>query len=274
MSKGFLFIYLISLTCLCQTKSDKMYTVAYLETFKPSSTIAEFAKEYSILKIQGENAFYQSYNAMVLDTLRVKDVVTQQDQNKFFSYNTFAIIIKQNKLTYYEDLAGDEYFYEENLNFDWKYHDEEKLINGYNCKKATLTYGGRDWQAWYTLDIPLSFGPYKFKGLPGLIIKMTDSTSSFDFEFNQMVANKNVADVSDKYYHSKPKESRIEMSRNNFNKLKYRYNSLSLNDRIRFRNTEGGRFKLVQLDESGNEKKEFRSSSSASFNNFIEIDHN
>lgn len=49
--------------------------------------------------------------------------------------------------------------------------------------------GGRDWVAWFTNDIPIQDGPYKFCGLPGLIIKIEDDTKTHKFI---LVANKNL----------------------------------------------------------------------------------
>jgi GLPGLI family protein len=40
-------------------------------------------------------------------------------------------------------------------------------------KKATVNYAGRDWSAWYNLTYQLH-GPYKFHGLPGLVMMLKD----------------------------------------------------------------------------------------------------
>jgi GLPGLI family protein len=60
--------------------------------------------------------------------------------------------------------------------------DKDSLINGYTVQKARLSYGGRLWSAWYTLEIPVADGPYKFSGLPGLILKVSDSQGHYVFE--------------------------------------------------------------------------------------------
>ncbi len=57
---------------------------------------------------------------------------------------------------------------------NWQLSDEEKQIAGYNCKKATTSFSGRDYIAWYTPEIPIGDGPYKFTGLPGLILSLGD----------------------------------------------------------------------------------------------------
>ena len=43
---------------------------------------------------------------------------------------------------------------------------------------------GRKWTAWFTTEIPIQDGPYKFRGLPGLIVKIEDETKSHCFALN------------------------------------------------------------------------------------------
>ncbi|MEN8898394.1 MAG: GLPGLI family protein [Nonlabens sp.] len=50
--------------------------------------------------------------------------------------------------------------------------NKSKQINGYTCNMATTHFRGRDYEAWFTPEIPITFGPFKFKGLPGLILTL------------------------------------------------------------------------------------------------------
>ena len=63
--------------------------------------------------------------------------------------------------------------------FHWALKSETMTIEGYLASKAVMTYGGRDWTAWYTEDIPVDGGPYKFCGLPGLILKVSSEDGSY-----------------------------------------------------------------------------------------------
>lgn len=54
--------------------------------------------------------------------------------------------------------------------FDWQLVEGSKEILGYECKRAKVHYRGRNFEAWYAPTIPVRNGPYKFHGLPGLIL--------------------------------------------------------------------------------------------------------
>lgn len=66
---------------------------------------------------------------------------------------------------------------------EWNFSDEyTDSIMGYDCRKATVQFAGRSYTAWFTPEIPLPFGPYKFGGLPGLILKLEDAEQQFVWE--------------------------------------------------------------------------------------------
>lgn len=63
----------------------------------------------------------------------------------------------------------------------WTLREGRREILGYECLEAAATYGGRDWTAWYAPEIPLSLGPWKLSGLPGMILA-ADCGEAFAFE--------------------------------------------------------------------------------------------
>lgn len=65
--------------------------------------------------------------------------------------------------------------------FMWKLLSERKSILNYQCQKAVCTFRGRTYTAWFASEIPLSEGPWKFHGLPGLILKVYDDKNNFDY---------------------------------------------------------------------------------------------
>lgn len=63
-----------------------------------------------------------------------------------------------------------------------KYHQKKKKIGEWNAQKAEADFAGRHWIAWFSTEIPIQDGPYKFRGLPGLIVKIEDKTGSHKLE--------------------------------------------------------------------------------------------
>ncbi len=56
--------------------------------------------------------------------------------------------------------------------FKWILSNETKQINTYLANKAFTSFRGRDYEVWYTTEISNKFGPWKFNGLPGLILEI------------------------------------------------------------------------------------------------------
>jgi len=62
--------------------------------------------------------------------------------------------------------------------------DKDSTIAGLQAFKAECLFGGRNWTAWFTPEIPVSDGPYKFSGLPGLILKLESADGDYAFHIS------------------------------------------------------------------------------------------
>lgn len=75
---------------------------------------------------------------------------------------------------------------EEPLNsIKWNISPEMEDYEGMKTQKATADFGGRSWTVWFTQDIPLMEGPYKFKNLPGFVVKAASADGDYLFEFTK-----------------------------------------------------------------------------------------
>ena len=83
------------------------------------------------------------------------------------------------------DVIRREFFYicEDSIpQLEWELLEGDTIIATYPCQKAICEFHGRKWTAWYTLDIPYEYGPWKLCGLPGLILTAWDNENFFSFE--------------------------------------------------------------------------------------------
>ena len=81
--------------------------------------------------------------------------------------------LEQGKFTTYSTVVGTHYLITEDVVIpEWTmYEDSTITVLGMECKKATTNFRGRYWEVWYAEELPISQGPWKLCGLPGMILK-------------------------------------------------------------------------------------------------------
>ncbi|OPC04684.1 hypothetical protein BAS09_03050 [Elizabethkingia ursingii] len=108
-----------------------------------------------------------------------KDISQEEDD---FSFVLKTKIYKRkivknftnNNIKILEHLGKIEYLIDDSLPIvNWKVnYNASKKIDKYLCYKATTVFRGSNIVAYFTKEIPYSTGPYKFGGLPGLILEV------------------------------------------------------------------------------------------------------
>lgn len=179
------------LTVFGQELTDKFnYKATYKLTWQIDSTDTKSVQSEKMVLFIGDGiSRFSSLNLLKVDSLSAERKKNFKRSGKFmaslqtkFDYKIFKNL-QSGKLSFFERIGKDRFKYTEELPLqEWKIHSEIKEIAGYNVQKATTTYAGRDYIAWFTAEISISEGPYKFSGLPGLIIEITDTQKYYHFK--------------------------------------------------------------------------------------------
>ncbi|MCM1356115.1 MAG: GLPGLI family protein [Staphylococcus sp.] len=126
-------------------------------------------------------------------------------------------------LTYMQPMFMEYHLYEEPIpKFEWQLVSGTDTVCGYVCRKAVCDFRGRQWTAWYS-EIPHVNGPWKFEGLPGLILRVEDSKKEHVFE--AVAVRKSDKEITYNF-NSKDRE---RTTREKFNKM---YNEYRTNTRV------------------------------------------
>ena len=99
---------------------------------------------------------------------------------------------KTNSLLSFENVYGEKDYLivkETIPKLPWKVQNETKTILDIQVQKATVHFRGRDYEAWFAPSILISDGPYKFHGLPGLILEIGSKDGKYKFEAYSLKLN-------------------------------------------------------------------------------------
>ena len=196
-------LLLVSLALTANAKKEKADTltidqVAYRITYKTQTvndttkTPYRYRDDDMRLEI-GKNGVSRFYSySMVLRKQMMEDMyksgggfdLRSLPKTGFVQWEFYKNYPVQGKTLLLDKVGSDDYQCEESVETpDWQMvPDSTKGILGYQCQMATARFKGRQWIAWYTEDIPLDEGPWKLRGLPGLVLSAYDAKRQYIIE--------------------------------------------------------------------------------------------
>lgn len=162
--------------------SAQSHRFVYQFQYKLDSTAKEFANEDMILDINPQDVKFYPYSYAETDSL---NIIRGQKRSRWDDHLP-AIIRKINSFENTSLILLNDFFsLKSNDQMIWKLLDDTKTEGKYVLQKAETSFGGRNWTAWFCKDINLSEGPYKFRGLPGLIFEIADNKNNFIFKLRK-----------------------------------------------------------------------------------------
>lgn len=172
---------------------NKLFLYDY--RFIPDSTNKMDVKnEMMILNIQKDRTEFYSSERYSFDSIQLSESKKGNfvmSKNKVLFNDRIIKYPNSNEIDYITLMSWDKFIVKQDINLKWKLENKFSKILGYDVQQATTEFGGRKWIAWFAKEIPIQDGSYKFKDLPGLILKIEDSSKSHIFELKEIRKNEN-----------------------------------------------------------------------------------
>jgi GLPGLI family protein len=206
------------------------YEVTYRLEYSPDSTdINNKSTEHFYLFIGDEKSKFISVNKWVRDSMIVKMAKnfngSHINMSKIKTPKTkfYEIIFKDyenNQIKVSDRIGGDVFLYSENISpYIWQVNKDKKVINDFKVQKAVTEFAGRKYVAWFTEEIPIPQGPYKFEGLPGLIVQISDLENHYNFQlisFMELKGEKEIINFDNNKNYIKTTKKQLHQTKQDF----------------------------------------------------------
>ena len=170
------------------------YKIEYQLNYQPNKENKDIKEsEMMYLYISNGKSKFGSEGKIKGDSIMSSQKGTNKSRSNFMQLMSkipetkFDYIIYKNvpegSITFIQNIFKDWYKYKIDMKiFEWEILPETQNYKGFKIQKAKTNFAGRKYEAWFTTEIPISEGPYKFNGLPGLILKLNDQKAHYVFE--------------------------------------------------------------------------------------------
>lgn len=192
--KAFIMFLIALVSIWGQAQSQKFY---YELEFKLDSLQKEPYKENYILESDKDYTKFYNLNFYELDSTNKKFNETSQISLPMGVYSLLKRKKNSDVNINYVFVGSHYYSFMTEDKITWKLTNEVKLHDGYHLQKAITKFGKRQWVAWFSKDVNINVGPYKFDGLPGLIFFLHDSNNNYSFKLLKSTRSDNSIDTRD-----------------------------------------------------------------------------
>ena len=167
------------------TVDTSKYEITYSMKFKYSKNDKKYHSDTRIMQIgkrfvKDYSEMQYHYDSLATENFR-KGKTTPSMPDHFFPYEVCNNIAEKVATVNYRTFYSFTFCYKTPKKPQvWQLvADTSITVLGHHCNMAKVNYAGRTYTAWYAMDIPLHYGPYKFAGLPGLIMKIEDADKKY-----------------------------------------------------------------------------------------------
>ncbi|WP_421919145.1 GLPGLI family protein [Marinifilum sp.] len=230
-------------------------------------------KSLEVIKSNRPTEFPKVYSYGKLCLRQTRRSISCKDLSNVLSYDT----------TYYHTLvdytkgkmwcvtpgqySGFATYIKEPLNlFQWKFEPETKTLLGYHCTKATCTFRGRDYVAFFTRELPFKAAPWKFHALPGVVLEVYSTDNIVRWKAQSLIVRVRQSHpeiptpidevLSLEQYVKKLQQKRKQNNEENLEQTIFRFPKFEDSFRLKFKNSKlPNSLELFDLDKPRENKE-------------------
>lgn len=188
--QAFLFFFLLlSASSLHAQQPETVVAKAFYKFshIRDTTNLNKVSEDNMVLMLGPTSSVYKSFNRMISDSVmraNIDKVKTGNPVPGKYGSGTEVYLYTASKKAQQADAMVENYLYEiQYPEINWQITADTTTISGIKCQKATGTWKGRIYEAWFSPEIPFHSGPWKLNGLPGLIISASDTKKQVRFDF-------------------------------------------------------------------------------------------
>ncbi len=154
----------------------KVVEIEYLNTIKYDSINISWQGNWVLKRIENMSTF--AYGGLIKNTINTKKNISIKPLKNKILYKNYT----SNTLLSKGSVGFRVFNIKDSINIiNWDIKTDQQTILGYTCTLAESTFRGRSYKAWFTSDLMVG-GPWKFDGLPGMILKVGSKDNYFSYE--------------------------------------------------------------------------------------------
>ncbi|CAM1369761.1 conserved exported hypothetical protein [Tenacibaculum sediminilitoris] len=192
----FIFLALFSIQIFSQNNNGKLVYSAYLNqaSFNKNISKSKNNKVKELIESQGKRKYLLLFNQF--ESIFKQDEKLKNENYKgkidlvsiFVGKGSYYYNLKTKELLNQKEVMGENFVVECDSDYNWVFIQETRKIGNFLCHKAVTTktiktkkgdYKEKPIVAWYTYDVPISFGIKDFQGLPGATVLLNGYTITY-----------------------------------------------------------------------------------------------
>lgn len=189
-------------------------TIEYNVTVNTNEAILSTSTNYTYILNKNISNFYNNFNDSIsqfkykknIDEIRevgdIKLVTLSDNKYAYIKKDFYYKDYDKDTLIFNEIISVNKQFVGEKINlFEWEIIPKsDTIVLGFKCQKATTKFRGRTYEATFSNEIAPYGGPWKFDGLPGLIISIKSIDNYFVIIPLKIKLNDNAIKTYNPYY--------------------------------------------------------------------------